>query len=376
MKEFLQHLCIFTLYKIIINPIIAQEFAENVGLIPKKEPCPCCPICNGKTSVVNCSQTKFGWIWKCKKRWKSKEKGGCNGSVNPSKNSFFENTNLPINYQLAILLCFHWKIGLNFLLKHLSLMDLRQISKQTVCDYYSYCREICDVIASNSQILLGGPNLSVEADETFLTKRKYNRGRITSTHTMTIFGMYCRETKEGLFFHVNGKSKRDLWPIMKKYIHPETKIIYTDMGKQYCNVEVLFSNHTEHKTVNHSKGEFVNKDDKENHINTIENQNKQLKSTIKSRKSLQLIKQYMSVWFYNNTYLSKHQNDCDKLEQWISDVIRVYPGPLTEPLTLKYIDIPSTDEIEHLLPKKKIREDENEDEDNSEDFDWNNLEAF
>lgn len=43
----------------------------------------------------------------------------------------------------------------------------------------------------------------LQVDETFLRRRKYNRGRLTSGHTITIFGVYCRETKEGMYWHVS-----------------------------------------------------------------------------------------------------------------------------------------------------------------------------
>ncbi|GIY75094.1 hypothetical protein CDAR_371941 [Caerostris darwini] len=42
-------------------------------------------------------------------------------------------------------------------------------------------------------------------EETFLTKRKYNRGRVAASMTQTVFGIFCKQDGEGLFFLVDGK---------------------------------------------------------------------------------------------------------------------------------------------------------------------------
>ena len=74
--------------------------------------------------------------------------------------------------------------------------------RQTAVDYYSMCREVCEVIMSNEikNNPLGGHGKEVEVDECYLTRRKYNVGRMTKTGTVTILGLYERET--GLGFHL------------------------------------------------------------------------------------------------------------------------------------------------------------------------------
>jgi hypothetical protein len=72
----------------------------------------------------------------------------------------------------------------------------------TAVDYYSMCREVAEVIMSHEihNHPLGGPGMEVEVDECYLTRRKYNVGRVTKTSTITILGMYERATDLG--FHV------------------------------------------------------------------------------------------------------------------------------------------------------------------------------
>lgn len=118
--------------------------------------------------------------------------------------------------------------------------------------------------------------------------------------TITVFGIYWREDKHGIFFRTEGKKKKDLWPLVKKYVDPKAEFICTDSAKQYVGVEQLIAGAI-HKTVNHKKGEFVSSSDKTNHINSIENQNKHLKASIKSRSSDEHIRQYMALYFYRKT---------------------------------------------------------------------------
>jgi hypothetical protein len=77
-----------------------------------------------------------------------------------------------------------------------------QCSEKTAVDNYSMCREVAECIMSNEirSHPLGGPGVEVEVDECYLTRRKYNVGRLTKTGTITILGLYERET--GLGFHL------------------------------------------------------------------------------------------------------------------------------------------------------------------------------
>ena len=311
----------------------AQKLAEELGLVPNQSTPP--PIhCGKPMKVTKCpDQAKLGWVWSCAKKSHKARQIGCkkkgyNKTVNPATNTWFKNHKLPIHYCLAIVFAFVWKISVNQLPLYLqNWEDNRTISGTTVSDHYSFCREICEVIASHIEGQLGGPDLTIECDETFLTCRKYNRGRYTHSHSIVLFGIYCCETKEGLYFRTNGRSKRDLWPLLSKYVYPEIKRICADQAKQYKKVKTLFSASTQHTVVNHSKGQFVEKNDKENHINSIENNNKHLKNFFKSRRSDKLIYQYMAGHFYFNRYIKKHKTLGAQLQQFIDDVIRVYSGP-------------------------------------------------
>lgn len=280
----LENFSIFHSFERLIGcPAASQQFLEEVKLIPSTTSTPpkCCDLL---TKVEKTKSTRLGWVWRCascvSQKKKKRTNKVCRKTINPSQNTFFDGTvsRIAINDILAIIICFVLKMKVTELIQNLAAWrrsnDDWEISNSTISDYYSYCREITEVISSHSMLKLGGANKTVQIDETFLTKRKYNRGRITEQMTIIVLGIYCKEDKTGLFFKVNSKSKADLWPFIKKYIDPVTTTICTDSAKQYYGVEKMFSDGCQHLSTNHSKSEFVEKNNPQNTINDLENQNK------------------------------------------------------------------------------------------------------
>ncbi|GIY99130.1 DDE_Tnp_IS1595 domain-containing protein [Caerostris extrusa] len=191
-------------------------------------------------------------------------------------------------------------------------------------------------------------------DETFLTKRKYNRGRVTASITQTVFGIFCKQDREGLSFLADGGKKRDLWPPVKKCVHSETAIICTDEAGQYKKIDRLIKD-VVNKTTNPSKGEFVDKNDA---INLLENENKHFKKSIVSRKCLG------NIWLHTVT---GKRNLGALIWQFIQDVKEVYPGCLksddNDSEVIEWSDL--EDDVYDLDwedittgPAKKIRTDE------------------
>ncbi|XP_023229263.1 uncharacterized protein LOC111629589 [Centruroides sculpturatus] len=102
----------------------------------------------------------------------------------------------------------------------------------------------------NQDIQLGGEGMHVAINETFTRRRKYNRGRVRAGTQITIFGAYCRETRELMYWHVDNKSRRVLWSHMLRYIAPNS-IIVSDSAAQYRGCMAL--GFSRHKIVNHSQ---------------------------------------------------------------------------------------------------------------------------
>ncbi|GFS31443.1 DDE_Tnp_IS1595 domain-containing protein, partial [Nephila pilipes] len=329
-----------------------KDILTEARVLPDRISTPICPICGHETSANKDSSRKLGWVWICKNKYRY----GCSGKINPLSNTFFENIKIRLLDVFLLIICFVTKMQVSLVLEHLNLFRNRrgqpQMSWATIVDFYSRMREVTEIVASHHDKLLGGPDKTILLDETFLTKRKYNRGRKTQTMTQVVLGIYCREDKEGLFFLVDGKKKRDLWPLIARHCHPETSIICTDSATQYHSVNKLF-NDAVHKTTNHKKGEFVSKIDKLNTINPLENENKHFKKAIVSRQSEKHLKQYMALHFYRRTRLSTMKSLDAKVQLFLEDISLVFPGYGKKGLELKKIEIPTVESegISDKMPK-------------------------
>ena len=90
----------------------------------------------------------------------------------------------------------------------------------------------------------------MEIDETYYSKRKYNRGR--ELPEQWVFGGICRETKEVFLYAVENRNASTLTECIKKNIYPGTTII-SDQWKAYSGIEQLKGYNFQHLTVNHSE---------------------------------------------------------------------------------------------------------------------------
>ena len=164
------------------------------GIVRCGDTCPACPMCGGPTAFENDSNRAFGWRYRCTdskrsvtEKEKRKHKYGrnrlCRGTVSATKNSWVDNSKCVTD---AVFLSFAWLNRLPVSQATASACS----STETAVDYYSMCREVAEVVMSNEikNHQLGGPGVEVEVDECYLTRRKYNVGRVTKTGTITILG--------------------------------------------------------------------------------------------------------------------------------------------------------------------------------------------
>jgi len=231
----------------------------------------------------------------------------------------------------------------------------KHISKTTYENYMKAFRDICDVIAARYFYEpIGGPGTIVEMDETFLRKWKYFRGRRTSGMSQTIFVITCRGDRS-LYFLVDGKSKRDLWPLIATYVKYDTPVVCTDGGAQYQGLTIMFSAETEHQVTIHKNGEFVNKENKQNHINCTENENRYLKKDIASAKSKDIIESHMHTRNYFKIRLGHVGNDIGRrMDIFLHDMSMVFPGLAGKPLEWTEIENPTIESAGIAHPFNKL----------------------
>ncbi|GIX70117.1 hypothetical protein CDAR_312561 [Caerostris darwini] len=145
-----------------------------------------------------------------------------------------------------------------------------------------------------------------------------------------------------------------------------TVLICTDTAGQYKKVDRLIPG-VIHKTTNHSKGEFVAKDDKSNTINPLENENKHFKRSLIS--SFQEI----ACIIHGTSLLQESTAGSYRQIKLRSSGMAVHPGCLRPGLQLLQIDkiTPEDMDIEHLMqnPYENYDSDVSELSD-SEDDEW------
>lgn len=121
------------------------------------------------------------------------------------------------------------------------------VSRATFVDWSNFCREVTEKwVADNSTGKLGGVGKTVEIDETLISRRKYNRGRIIKQ--TWVFGCFERESRKIFITPVVNRSAETLLGFIKNHIENGTTII-SDCWKAY---DLLSNEGFTHLKVNHS----------------------------------------------------------------------------------------------------------------------------
>lgn len=107
------------------------------------------------------------------------------------------------------------------------------MSHGTTVDWSMYMREVCAWKLQQERKVIGGPNCTVEIDESMFAKRKNNVGRVLPQQW--VFGGICRETREVFLVKVPDRSAPTLMPLICEFIAPGTTVI-SDKWRAYSKV--------------------------------------------------------------------------------------------------------------------------------------------
>ena len=196
---------------------------------------------------------------------------------------------------------------------HADIRENIKISKKTSIDWRSFCSEVT-VHVMDTQEPIGGPNCKIEIDESLISKRKYNKGRMVKE--IWVFGGINRESKkffiiplleeeneeEKLLENIDRDSllkrlprdKPTLTSIIQKYILPGSTIYSDEWGAYNSLSELGYI----HKTVKH-KENFVHPDDPDIYTQNIERLWRDFKEWVKRPGMSELyLNQYMSRYLF------------------------------------------------------------------------------
>ena len=166
----------------------------------------------------------------------------------------------------------------------------RTRSTRTLVDWNNFLRELCAADLLANPIAIGGPNTTVEVDESLFTRRKYHQGR--QSPPQWVFGGICRKTRECFMYTAPDRRAATLLPIVQGSIRPGTTIT-SDMWAAYDGIQAMGYAHL---TVNHTY-EFVDPITGA-HTQNVENSWKNAKQSNKKRNGTHhsMLDSYLCEW--------------------------------------------------------------------------------
>jgi transposase-like protein len=211
---------------------------------------PVCPHCGGVERITPVKGGRIG-LRRC---------GQCKKQFTVKVGTVFESSHVPLHQwlQATYLMCSSKK-GISS----------HQLMRTLSCQYktaWFMTHRIREAMADGKLPGFGGPGMTVEIDETFIGQKKDMPQQRGYAHKYAVMTLVERGEPgvRSWSFHMDGTSTADLLPIIKRHVHPQTRIV-TDEAGQY---KALGKHFTEHDFVRHGTGEYVRDDV---HVNSAEN---------------------------------------------------------------------------------------------------------
>jgi len=100
-------------------------------------------------------------------------------------------------------------------------------AEHTKVDYFNFFRDVCShhLAETSGLFQFGSPNTVVQVDESVVTKRKYNRGRVVPERW--VVGIYDTLLGRGVIEFVEYRNQQTLTALIQKYVQPGTRV-HTD----------------------------------------------------------------------------------------------------------------------------------------------------
>ncbi len=223
------------------------RWCQELGLIPTSKDCSYC-----RGPMYPCEHDGYQ-VFRCNR----KRHGRSGYQVSIMTGTWFEGIHIPLKKALLLMYAFSNKMSYEDAIRETSLDD-EVTSEETICNWYSSCREVCSEAVTRQYTevgKIGGVGSVVEIDESKIGKRKNNKGRLVED--TWVLGIISLNTNE---FRVEAipANKRDaptLEALVEKHVALGTTIM-TDCWKGYNGLDDVGF---EHLTVNH-KYHFVDPD--------------------------------------------------------------------------------------------------------------------
>jgi transposase-like protein len=241
------------------NSILSQPYFHNeeaaYAFVEKRvwPHGPVCPKCGviGRAGKLQGTSTRIG-VYKCY---------DCRKPFTVKVGTIFESSHIPLRLWLqAIFLIASSKKGI-------SSNQLHRTLGVTLKSAWFMSHRIREAMRSGDLTPFGGDGGEVEVDETFIG-RDPNRVQVGrgGDHKMKVLALVDRTSGQARSMVIDEVDAATVAPIVRANIAREARLL-TDESRIYKKVGKKFS---EHRSVNHSAGEYVQFIDPTVHINTVE----------------------------------------------------------------------------------------------------------
>ena len=250
-----------------------------------------CEFCESEMRLTKKRSSAFHIHWYCVK---------CKKTLPLLYNTFFSSCKGNHHLYIRLIYCFVHDYDLK------KTSHETGFSLNTVSLLFSKIRiRIYDWYKRDESFKIGGIGLEVEVDETHLSRRKYNIGRITSA--LWVVGGICSVSDDIFLVYVDNRSEDNLNKIIKKNVKFGS-IIVTDSWKGYNFLDSENPSAFQHNTVNH-KENFVDPDTGCS-TQKIERLWLEFKMMKKKKRGfhLDLVEYYLAEFIYRRNTL-RHSND-------------------------------------------------------------------
>ena len=224
---------------------LSIQFLTDVGLLLSKFTCPKCG--NDMARYADLS-LKDGYRFRCRRKIYGSK---CSVSVSIRHGSWFHNSNLTLGEVMKLTYDIVRRVPAN------TIQQEYQFSSSTVAHWGQYCKEVMLEYVKGSSQRIGGPNKTVEIDESKFGRRKHGKGE------QWVFGGVERESGKTFLVPVEDRTADTLMDVISDWIEPGTTVI-SDCSLAYRGLEEYgYTHEIVHRTIG-----FVDQQTGA-HINTI-----------------------------------------------------------------------------------------------------------
>jgi transposase-like protein len=239
----------------------AYEYLESIvwagGVV-----CPHCGVTGGRVYDLSGVKTKASAKNpEGKVRHGLKKCGECRKQFTVKVGTVFEHARLPLTKMLqAVHLIVSSKKGIS----------AHQLSRVLECQYKSawfLAHRIREAMRSGDLAApFGSEGGAVEVDETYIGFKKGRALQKGTGHKMAVLALVDRDSGKSRWFHIENSRASDIHPIVAANISREARLM-TDEAKMYRKIGREFA---EHGTTVHAAFNYVSREDRTIHTNTVE----------------------------------------------------------------------------------------------------------